>query len=200
MGLFRISREIAIQNLWPQWAKCKCPPTKERRSLYRRKGSWEGWSRRVPGLSCQERSLFFFLLCLFMIPGCEGASPVWLTSPRIIPYRSIHVVAHGKSSFFLWLIFHYIYIYICPTSSLSFHLSVDNHSISRSCHIPWHLVICKASNGKISLTSNLSLAPNLWLPLCSIYAPILFKGFVWLGLAHQDNLTFLKSTVLHNTI
>ena len=118
----------------------------------------------------------------------------WLTSLCMIDSKPIHF------HFFLWV--SNIPLYICPTSSLFFHLSVDNHSISEAAI--WSLTsgpfICKASNGNISLPSNLSLAPNLWLPLCSLYVPILFKGIVWLGLAYPDNLTFLKSMVLHNNL
>ena len=58
---------------------------------------------------------------------------VWLISLSIMPIRSIHVAAKGKTSFFLWL--SSIPFYIYTTSSLSIHLLMDTYVAST----PWQL-------------------------------------------------------------
>lgn len=57
------------------------------------------------------------------------AFSVWLIAVSIMPSRSIHFVANGKLSFFLWLILRYICIY---TTSLSIHLLMVTWAISIS--------------------------------------------------------------------
>ena len=47
-----------------------------------------------------------------------------LTSLSMIISRSIHVAANGIISFFLWLIFHCVYIY--RSVSLSLYLSISH--------------------------------------------------------------------------
>ena len=56
--------------------------------------------------------LFFYILQMSVIIQFLSFS-IWVISLRILPSRSIHVVTNGKiSSFYGWIVFDYIYIYI----------------------------------------------------------------------------------------
>lgn len=76
---------------------------------------------------------------------------VWLISLSLVPSGSIYIVANGRISFFffLWLCGILLCIYICATSSLSIHPSMDTgffHTVaivsSAAANVPVQLSFC----------------------------------------------------------
>ena len=81
-------------------------------------------------LCIYESVLFVYLFCILDSTHKWDHTVfffLWLISLSVIPFRFIHVAANGKIEFFLWLsnIPLYTWIYICTTSSLTIHPSVD---------------------------------------------------------------------------